>query len=62
MGFNKVYLPPIEVLKERLEKEGVESLLKTYRSYDLVMGSTESVDFLDSLYKVKPLKPKNDLP
>lgn len=62
MGFNKVYLPPVEVLKERLEKEGVESLLKTYRSYDLVMGSVESVEFLDSLNNVKTIKPKNDLP
>lgn len=52
MGFNKRYLPEIDVLKKRLNDIGVEMFLKIYYfNPDAIIGSKESMDFVESIYE-----------
>jgi hypothetical protein len=50
MGFNKMYVPEVAVLKEDLLKRGNENFMQTwvsrYLKADAVIGSVESMDFL----------------
>lgn len=50
MGFNKMYIPEIEVLKKNLLEMGNERFIETwvrrYDKADAVIGSVESMDFL----------------
>ena len=53
MGFNKVHLPEIQDLKQKVEKWGAEYVVGIYKHkrYDAIIGSVESVDYLDELDK-----------
>lgn len=49
MGFNKIYLPPIESLIEKYEKEGLETFVRSFQKYDAIMGDSQSVTYLETL-------------
>lgn len=49
MGFNKIYLPPIESLIEKYEKEGLETFVRSFQRYDAIMGDSQSVTYLETL-------------
>tara|TARA_Y100000022_G_C13161421_1_gene334160 strand:+ start:248 stop:439 length:192 start_codon:yes stop_codon:yes gene_type:complete len=53
MGFNKVHLPEIQDLKQKVEKWGAEYVVGIYKHkrYDAIVGSVESVDYLEELDK-----------
>ena len=53
MGFNKVHLPDIKDLKEKVKEWGEEYVVGIYKHkrYDTVIGSVESVDYLEELDK-----------
>lgn len=46
MSNTHLHLPSIERLKEDVDKYGVEKVIKRYSSYEFLIGSTESLDFL----------------
>lgn len=47
MGFNKKYLPPLAELKKHLAD--YPETLKYYLNADALIGSRESIDYLDQL-------------
>jgi len=49
MGFNKLFLPPIESLIEKYEKEGLETFVRSFQKYDAIMGDSQSVTYLETL-------------
>jgi|TARA_Y100000033_G_scaffold17667_1_gene16561 hypothetical protein len=53
MGFNKVHLPEIQDLKQKVEEWGAEYVVGIYKHkrYDAIVGSVESVDYLEELDK-----------
>ena len=53
MGFNKVHLPEIQDLKKKVEEWGAEYVVGIYKHkrYDAIVGSVESVDYLEELDK-----------
>ncbi len=53
MGFNKRYIQEIEVLKERRKQYNAdeEFLNAVVGKSDALIGSKESMDYLDSLYE-----------
>jgi|TARA_B100000073_G_scaffold39352_1_gene29485 hypothetical protein len=53
MGFNKVHLPEIQDLKQKVEKWGAEYVVGIYKHkrYDAVIGSVESMEYLEELDK-----------
>ena len=53
MGFNKVYLPDIETLKEKVKEWGEEYVVGIYKhkKYEAILGSVESVEYLEELDK-----------
>lgn len=59
MGFNKRYIQELEVLKERRKgyNSDKEFLNAIVGKSDALIGSKESMDYLDSLYeKIKSLE------
>jgi hypothetical protein len=59
MGFNKRYIQELEVLKERRKEysSDKEFLNAVVGKSDALIGSKESMDYLDSLYeKIKSLE------
>lgn len=57
MGFNKRYVPEISVLKEQLSQEGLDEFVGRYTRPDALIGSKESLDFVDD--KVKEWQSKS---
>ena len=53
MGFNKVHLPDIKDLKDKVKEWGEEYVVGIYKHkrYDAVIGSVESVEYLEELDK-----------
>jgi hypothetical protein len=51
MSFHKRHVPAVEVLKEQLEREGIDAFVRTYTKPDALIGSRESMDFVDSIVK-----------
>jgi hypothetical protein len=51
MSFNKKYLPSLEELKEHLEK--YPDNLKYYFKADALIGPSESIDYIDKLWKLQ---------
>ena len=49
MSFNKRHVPSVEVLKEQLKEMGMDSFLDRYTKPDALIGSRESLDFVDSV-------------
>lgn len=49
MGFNKKYLLPLKELKKELEK--YPEKLISYIKADVLIGSPESIEYLDKLLK-----------
>ena len=49
MSFHKRHVPSVEVLKEQLERDGIKAFTHTYTKPDALVGSRESLDFLDSI-------------
>jgi hypothetical protein len=51
MGFNKMYLPELAVLKKDLTERGhdgfTETWVKRYEKADAILGSVESLRFLE---------------
>lgn len=50
MSGTHVHLPSIEQLKEDVNKNGIEKIIKRYSCYDFLIGSNESLDFLREKY------------
>ena len=61
MGFNKRYLPELEVLLERRKgyKTDEEFLNAVIGKSDALIGSRKSMDYIDALYKGIQKKSKN---
>lgn len=51
MSFNKTYLPEMELLRKKLEMEGLEKFVKSYDKSDAILGSIESMEFLEEKRK-----------
>jgi hypothetical protein len=51
MGFNKCFLPKINMLEEELNRIGLMNFVNRYKKYDSVIGETDSVRFFDSKIK-----------
>jgi hypothetical protein len=53
MGFNKRYVPELEVLMERRKKydSDEEFLNSVVGKADALMGSVQSMEYLDSIYE-----------
>ena len=53
MGFNKVHLPEIQTLKDKVKEWGEEYVVRIYKHkrYDAIIGSVESVEYLEELDK-----------
>ena len=49
MSIRKVYVKNIEELKLELTLNGHNSFYEKYTRYDVLMGSVESVDFINSI-------------
>lgn len=47
MSINKLYLPEVEVLVSYLNENGIEGFYNRYaRKHDVMVGPTESVEFV----------------
>jgi len=64
MGFNKRYLPELEVLRERRSnyKTNEDFYYATVGKADALIGPSESIKFLDEIYKEIIEKEKNEYP
>ena len=51
MGFNKCFLPKINMLEEELNRIGLMNFVNRYKKYDSIIGETESMLFFDSKIK-----------
>lgn len=51
MGFNKRYLPEISEFKKKFENDGLEKFVNDYRKVDAIIGSEESITFLEEKQK-----------
>jgi hypothetical protein len=49
MSFHKRHVPSVEVLKEQLKEMGMNSFLDRYTKPDALIGSQESLDFIDDI-------------
>lgn len=51
MGFNKMYLPELAILKKDLTEKGYDTFMETwvkrFLKADAIMGSVESLRFLE---------------
>lgn len=59
MGFNKRYMPPIEVVKQQLEDKGVEEFIEYYTKPDALIGSIESSRFINKVVEEYKITSKN---
>lgn len=57
MGFNKCYLPSIEVMKEQIERDGLKEFVRVYSKYDCITGESDRMEFLEN--KIKEYKSQN---
>ena len=53
MGFNKKHVPPINILQQMVYDYGVDYVLKQFESADALIGSVESIRFLEQIRKEK---------
>ena len=51
MGFNKKIVPTIDILQQMVYDYGSEYVLKQFASADALIGSVESIRFLEQLKK-----------
>jgi hypothetical protein len=51
MGFNKCYLPPVDVMKSELNKFGLNIFVESHKKYDCVIGETDRMNFFNELVK-----------
>jgi hypothetical protein len=56
MGFNKRYVPVLEVVKKQLEERGVKEFIDYYTKPDALIGSIESMRFIDQVIEEDRLK------
>ena len=52
MGFNKIYLPSVEDLKERL-KEDKNGTIRWLQKADALIGQNDSIKFAEDIKKMK---------
>ena len=50
MSSTHIHLPSLEVLKEDVNKNGIEKVIKRYSCYEFLIGSSESLEFLREKY------------
>lgn len=50
MSSTHIHLPSLEVLKEDVNKNGIEKVIRRYSCYEFLIGSTESLEFLREKY------------
>lgn len=50
MAGTHIHLPSYNILKEDVEKNGIELIIKKYSCYDFLIGSNESLEFLRVKY------------
>ena len=53
MGFNKIYLPEVDRLKELHEELGTDRFITHYLKYDAIIGSLESSEYLKQVKNTK---------
>ena len=58
MGFNKCYLQSLDEMKKIVEENGVEYFLNLYKKCDCIIGSSESIKFLNKIIKDNPRAPE----
>lgn len=51
MGFNKCYLPSIDIMETQLVNEGLEEFVKLYSKYECIIGESDRVRFLEDKIK-----------
>ena len=51
MGFNKCILPSIEIMKEEINRDGLETFVIRYGKYDSIMGESDRMEFLETKIK-----------
>lgn len=51
MGFNKCYLPSIQVMEEQIERDGLEEFVRIYTKYDSISGESDRMRFLEEKIK-----------
>lgn len=51
MSFHKRHVPEVDVLKEQLDNHGIEAFMDLYTKPDALVGSRESIDFVDNAIK-----------
>jgi hypothetical protein len=56
MGFNKIYLPEVDELKQLHERVGTEQFISTFSKYDAIIGSIESSEYLKQVKNTKNQK------
>lgn len=57
MGFNKCYLPSIELMKEQIERDGLKEFVRVYSKYDSITGESDRMEFLEN--KIKEYESQN---
>ncbi len=61
MGFDKCYLPPVEVMKSELEKFGLQKFVESHKKCGCVIGETDRMNYFNDLVKEYE-KQVNDIP
>jgi hypothetical protein len=53
MGFNKMFVPSINIVSAEVYDYGVEWVVQKYGKADALMGDSESVDYINRLIRMK---------
>ena len=53
MGFNKVYVPSINIISSEVYDYGVEWVIQKYGTADMLMGDAESIEYINRLIQMK---------
>ena len=53
MGFNKMFVPSINIVSSEVYDYGVEWVVSKYGKADVLMGDSESVDYINRLIQMK---------
>ena len=53
MGFNKVFVPSINIVSAEVYDYGVDWVIQKYGSSDMMIGDSESVQYIQRLIQMK---------
>lgn len=53
MGFNKMYVPSVNIVSAEVYDYGVDWVVQKYGNADALMGDSESINYINRLIQMK---------